>query len=405
MTRPRISFSREEKFLMLILGAINFSHIVDFMVMMPLGPQLMRIFSISPHEFGLLVSSYTFTAAISSFFSSLFIDRYDRKSALLFFFLGFALATIACAISKNYGFLLFSRALCGMFGGVLSSLVLSILSDSINPERRATAMGLVMTSFSAASVLGIPLSLTLANNYDWHSPFMFLGVVSAFVSVLIALKLPSMKNHLKGPGQTHDPFATIKHLLSNPSQLIALAFIFTVVFGQFSMIPFMSPSFVSNAGLAEKDLPLVYLLGGIISIFSSPLFGRLADQYGKTKVFRVSAGLSIIPIFLITNLGPSPMWLILLISTSFFFVMGGRMVPASAIMSTAVTPRYRGSFMSMSSSVQQMGSSLASYIAGLIVIKNSEGRLENYPLVGFITIALTLISIFIVGKVKAQETK
>lgn len=404
MSTTKFTFSREEKFLMVILGAINFSHIVDFMVMMPLGPQLMRIFSINPHEFGLLVSSYTFLAAISSFLSSLFIDRYDRKSALLFFYLGFSLATIACALSKNYSFLLFSRALCGAFGGVLSSLVFSILGDSINQERRATAMGLVMISFSVASVFGIPFSLTLANNYDWHSPFMFLGVVSAFISVLIAIKFPSMKNHLKGPGGTHDPFATIKHTLTIPSQLFALAFIFTVVFGQFSMIPFMSPSFVANGGLPEKQLPLIYLLGGVISMFGSPFFGRLADRFGKALVYRISALVSIVPIFLITNLSQSPLWIILAISTSFFFVMGGRMVPASAIMTTAATPRYRASFMSMSSSIQQLGSSLASYIAGLIVIKNAEGHLDNYPTVGYITIALTLVSIYLVGHIKSQET-
>ncbi|MEY4616214.1 MAG: hypothetical protein RJB66_1174 [Pseudomonadota bacterium] len=399
----KITFSQHEKLLMVILGAINFSHIVDFMVMMPLGPQLMRLFSISPHEFGLLVSSYTFMAAISSFVSSLFIDKFDRKTALLFFYLGFAISTIACAVSTNYSFLLLSRAFCGAFGGVLSSLVFAILGDTINPERRASAMGLVMISFSVASVFGIPFSLTLANKYDWHSPFMFLGIISAFISVFIALRFPSMKNHLKGPGGIHEPFATVKHVLSNPSQLFALAFIFAVVFGQFSMIPFMSPSFVANGGLQETDLPLIYLLGGIISMVSSPLFGRLADSFGKALIYRISALVSIIPIFLITNLSISPRWVILTISSSFFFVMGGRMVPASAIMTTAATPRYRASFMSMSSSVQQLGSSLASYIAGLIVIKNTQGQLENYSTVGFITIALTLLSIFLVGKIKSQE--
>lgn len=403
MKPKSISFSHDEKILIFILGLINFSHIVDFMIMMPLGPQLMRIFNITPHEFGLLVSSYTFTAAISSLLSSLFIDRFDRKSALLFFYMGFAAATIACALSKNYSFLLFSRSLCGMFGGVLSSLVLSIISDRINPERRATAMGLLMTSFSIASVLGIPLSLTLANQYDWHSPFMFLGVVSAFVSVIVALKIPSMKNHLKGPGQTHDPFATIKHLFKHPSQFNAFVFIFAVVFGQFSMISFMSPSFVANANLPEGQLPLIYLFGGLISMIGSPLFGRLADRYGKIEIYQISATASLIPIFIITNLGPSPLWLILAVAGSFFFVMGGRMVPASAIMSSAVTPRYRASFMSLSSSVQQLGSSLASYMAGLMVQKSADGQLLHYDRVGYVTMALTALSLFLVTRVKAEE--
>jgi predicted MFS family arabinose efflux permease len=403
MQKQESLFTDREKFLMLLLGAINFSHIVDFMIMMPLGPQLMRIFSISPHQFGLLVSCYTFAAAVSSFISSLFIDRFDRKLVLIFFYLGFALATIACALSKTYFFLLLARSLCGIFGGVISSVVFSILSDAINPDRRATAMGLVMISFSIASVIGIPFSLFLANQYDWHSPFMFLGVSSAFLAVLLAMKMPSMKNHLKGPGSPHDPFATLKHIIENPSQIMALAFMFSVVFGQFSMIPFISPSFVANTGLPEGQLPLLYLAGGICSMFGSPFFGRMSDRFGKKQVFAIGAAISILPILLITNLGPTPPWLTLVISSFFFFAMGGRMVPASALMSTATTPRFRGGFMGISASIQQLGSSLASYLAGLVVVKNTEGRLENYNYVGWIAIAFTLLAIALVTKVKAQE--
>jgi predicted MFS family arabinose efflux permease len=264
-------------------------------------------------------------------------------------------------------------------------------------------MGLLMISFSVASVLGIPFSLTLANHYDWHSPFMFLGVVSTFISVIISLKMPSMRSHLKGPGATHDPFATLKHLFHNPSQVMALVFIFTVVFGQFSMISFMSPSLVANAALPAKNLSLVYLLGGVVSMISSPLFGRLSDKFGKKLIFYISASISLLPIHLITHLGPTPIVFLLALTSSFFFTMGGRMVPAVAIMSTAVTPRFRASFLSVSSSTQQLGSSLASYVAGLIIVRGSEGQLLNYDKVGWITMTLTLISLFLVSKVKAQE--
>ncbi|WP_413290828.1 MFS transporter [Bdellovibrio sp. HCB337] len=395
-------FSRQEKILLAILASIQFSSIVDFMIMMPLGPQLMRMFAINPHQFGLLVSSYTFFAGVSGFAASFFMDKFDRKRSLLVFFLGFSIGTIACGLSPTYETLLAARGLTGVFGGVLGSLVMSIVSDAISYERRGSAMGVVMTSFSLASVLGVPLSLFLANIWGWHSPFIVLGGLALLLCGVIAKAVPPMRAHLSG--QTKEPIhRAVTRILQNPNQVKALIFMSTVIFGHFAIIPFMSPSLVSNAGLTEAQLPLMYMCGGLFTIFTSPFIGRLADRYGKHNVFFWGALLTIIPYFTITHLGPTPLWIVLCHTSFMFVVSGGRMIPASAMVSGTSTAQTRGSFMSIVSCVQQMASALASYIAGVLITKDANGHLVNYEIVGYIAIVTTFVALYLSRRIETVE--
>jgi multidrug resistance protein len=396
-------FTRSEKLLLMLLAFIQFTHIVDFMILMPLGPQLMRVFAITPTQFGYLVSSYTLSAGVSSFCSSLFIDRFDRKSALLFFFCGFSIGTIACALSPNYLFLLVARFITGFFGGVITSIVLSIVSDVIVSDKRGRAMGIVMGGFSLASVFGVPFGLFLANNYNWHAPFMFLGVTACFFILVIALALPKMRDHLKGPKTLQHFYDSLLHILKMPTQLWALLFMFCLVMGHFSIIPFLSASFVANGGLAEERLFYTYLIGGIISMIASPGFGWLSDKYGKVKIFYLGALSSIIPIYLITHLQPHPEWLILVLSSSFFLVMSGRMVPAMTLVSSSASPRYRASFMGISSSVQQLATATASGLASQIVVRSESGHLMQFSYVGYIAITFTLIAVYLINKIKVEN--
>ncbi len=294
-------FNKKERLLLFALAFVQFSHIVDFMIMMPLGPQLMRIFSISPQQFGLLVSSYTFAAGATGLLSAFFIDRFDRKSSLIFFYIGFCLGTLACAFAQDYTTLLIFRTLAGAFGGVLSALCLSIVSDAINPERRGSALGILMTAFSVASILGVPFSLFLANTFNWHAPFLFLGGLSFLLLFVIQVGVPSMREHFA----MRTDKSSIHHvvqILRNKSQLLAILFTILIVLGQFAVIPFLSPSMVANVGMSEAQLPLIYLVGGIFSILSSPLIGRAADKFGKRRVFYFGVLASTVPFFLITRL-------------------------------------------------------------------------------------------------------
>lgn len=394
---------KQERLLLFLLVAIQFSNIVDFMIMMPLGPQLMRIFSITPKQFSFLVASYTFTAAISGFFSAFLIDRFDRKAVLLFFYLGFGLGTIACAMAPTYEWLLLARSLTGLFGGVLGSICNTVIGDVIPFERRGAAMGKMMIAFSSASVFGVPLSLILANQFGWHFPFMFLGVLSVLIWAATFNFVPSMRGHLYADKKHNTPVEIVSSVLNSPNQIFALMLMVFLVLGQFTVIPFLSPSLVANAGMTEKQLPLIYLIGGGFSIFTAPLIGRLADKYGKKKVGSYSIIISLIPLLSITHLGKSPLFLILPLAAFFFACVGGRMIPTMALVTATVHAQMRGSFMSFVSSFVQMASATASYIAGSIVVKNDSGQLLHYERVGYVAVVFSIVAVLILQKIKPVE--
>jgi predicted MFS family arabinose efflux permease len=391
----------KERPLLLVLAALQFTHIVDFMIMMPLGPQLMRLFDISPRQFSFLVSAYTFSAGIFGFLSAFIIDRFDRKKALQFVYLGFTLGTLACALSPGYGVLLLSRIFTGAFGGIISALILSIIGDLIPNERRATAMGFVMTAFSLASVLGVPLGLYLANVFSWHAPFLFLVVLCLIISIFIHRIVPNVNAHINKTAERPSPFAVFASIIKNRSLRNALAMMVMLMMGQFSLIPFLSPYMVSNVGFTEAQLPLIYLLGGITTIFTLPWIGRMADKHGRIKVFTYGIVTASVPILIITHMPPVHVAIALTVTTLFMVTIGGRTVPAQAMATSAIQSAQRGSFMSINSSVQQLSSGMASFIAGLIVIKQEDGTLMHYNWIGYIALAAGILALFFARRIKS----
>lgn len=397
ITSSRTPLSSKELRLLLVLAFIQFVHIVDFMIMMPLGPQLMRIFEISPTQFSWLAASYNFAAAASGLMAALYVDFFDRKRTLLLFYLGFTIGTLSCALANDYHTLLICRSLTGAFGGVLGSLVLSIVGDAISSQNRAYATGIITTSFSLASILGVPLSLFIANHYDWHSPFLMLGLLSLFMIALIQTEVPSMKMHIKKaqPGQLtlSKVFRPVTEILGNPNQMRALAMLMTMVFGGFAVIQFLSVSMVANAGMTESQLPLVYLCGGAFSILTAPLIGKAADRWGRRRIFVIGAIVSSLAFLVITHLGPTPLYLLLPLFAFFFAAMGARMIPAQAITIGTAHPQNRGALMSVLSSVVSFASSAGSAVAGLVVVQGSDGRLLNYGFIGWFAVILTVAAI------------
>ena len=391
---------KEEKLLLWTLAAINFIHIVDFMILMPLGPQLMRIFDISPREFGLLVSSYTFSAGISSFFGAFFLDRFDRKKILLWVYVGFAIATLGCALSPSYSVLLLARILSGIFGGLTSALILAIIGDVIPDNKRGRAMGLVMAAFSVASVLGVPMGLFLASLSDWHMPFYILTGLSILSLGMIIRYIPNITEHLKNDIVRPNPMVVIRRVTGNQNQMRAITLSVMMMFGQFMIIPFLSPYTVANVGFSEMQLTYIYMAGGAFTIFTSPWVGRLSDKYGKLRIFTIFMILNVIPIAIITNLGVTPIPFVLMVSTMFFVTSNGRYVPAAAIITGTSKPENRGSFLSFNSAIQQLATGLASLIAGIIIGENAAGELTNYNIVGYIAIGFSLLCIPIARRVK-----
>ncbi len=409
----------KERLLLLTLTAVNFTHIMDFMIMMPLGPQLMTLFDITPQQFGFAVSAYAITAGCTSFAAAFFVDRFDRKSMLLFAYIGFVIGTFSCAFAPTYALLVAARVLAGLFGGMIGAQVLSIVSDTFEYERRGRAMGSLMTAFSLASVMGVPAGLWLAARYSWHAPFLVVGGLGVLIIGMIVGLIPPMTKHLarmsnvQDPNaspeatagesakqlQTSNPFQVLTNIAQSPRQLWALTFSAVLMVGHFSIIPYIAPTLVGNVGYSQDNIFLIYFVGGLLTIFTSPLVGRLADWKGKYPVFAVFALLSLIPVWLITHLWPTPMWVVLTVAGLFFILVNGRMVPMQAMVSNVVPPQHRGGFMSINSSVQQLASGLAATIGGAIIVKTADGRIEHYGWVGYLAMALILVSVFLAKKV------
>lgn len=324
-----------EKFILLTLTAIQFTNILDFVIMMPLGPQLMRVFSISPQEFGFVVSAYTFSAGVSGFLAAFFLDRFDRKKSLLTLYAGFIVGTFLCSIAPTYWFLVGARIIAGMFGGIIGATILSIVGDLIPYERRGNAMGVVMTAFSLAQVAGVPAGLFLANRLSWHAPFLFLAASAAMCWIVSARILPFMSAHLRS-GIQENPFATVKSLLTEAPTQRALIFMVTLIMAGFAIIPYLSPYFVSNVGRTEADLPYIYFFGGAATIISSRVIGKLADRHGKLSVFNIVAALSVAPILLATNLPPVSLPIAIVALTVFTVLVSGRFVPSMAMVTATV---------------------------------------------------------------------
>ncbi|ELR69253.1 sugar transport protein [Fulvivirga imtechensis AK7] len=381
---------------------------MDFMIIMPLGPQLMRLFDITPQQFSLLVSSYTFTAGGSGFLAAFFIDKFDRKASLTFVYIGFTIGTLACAFAPTYEILLITRSMAGAFGGVLGALILSIVSDAIPLERRAAGIGFVMASFSAASVFGVPFGLYLATLFSWHAPFLFLGGLGVVINALIIAYVPSIKGHLT-EAKSQAPLKMLKAIFTRRNPLMGLLFTSMLMFGHFTIIPFIAPYMVGNVGFTEQELTYIYLVGGGLTIFSSPMVGRFADKYGRLKIFTIFGVLVMLPILIITNLPPIPLWTALIVTGIFFIMANGRMVPSTTMVTSVIKPENRGSFMSIRSSVQQMSSGLAALVAGMVIsetpstVTEDAKALLHYEYVGYIAIMFSIVAIIIARQLKVEQ--
>lgn len=392
---------RKERWYVIILAAIQIAHILDFVIMMPLGPRFMRVFEINTTEFSSLVSAYTFSAGIVGFFGALYADHFDRKKFLMFNFTGFIVGTFMCAIAPNFAALLTARIVAGAFGGILNACVLSMVADLIPFERRGAAMGVVMSSFSIASVLGVPLGLYVAQIFDWHAAFYLICIIGVIFWILSLIILPSVKTR-KTQMTIKENLKNFKGILLQKDYLQSFLLTSVLGFGVFMIVPFISPYMVRNVGLTEADLPFIYLAGGTCTIISARLIGKACDKIGSYKVFRFVAILSIVPIFFLTNLPPVPLALALLSTSCFMMTGSGRFIPAMTIVSAVVKPQERGTFMSLENAARQMSSGLASQISGLIIGAGAAGALTNYHIVGYIGVATSLIAIFIAFRIKTK---
>ena len=382
-----------ERLLLFVLAAIQFTTILDFLIIMPLGPQYMRVFNISAGQFGLIVSSYAISAGISGVAAGFFLDRWDRRQAMLVLYGGFVIGTLLCALASTYPLLVGARVVAGAFGGVVGALILAVIGDAIPEHRRGAAMGLVMSSFSLASICGVPIGLFLASHLNWHVPFFVLAGLSLVIQIAAIKAMPSMRGHLLHSQDQHPGRRFLAVMLHREHQM---AFIFMAVLTMtgFSIFPYISSYMVANVGLTERQLPLIYLCGGTFTFVTMNWIGRWADRSGKTKVFTIMSFLAAIPILSLTNLPEVPLALALAVTTVFMICMSGRMVPAMAMMTASVEGRYRGGFMSINSSVQQFSSGIASFAGGRVLGQTLEGRMTHFPILGLFSVGCMLLGVY-----------
>lgn len=397
--------TNQQRIIVLLLASINFTHILDFMVMMPLGNLLIPYFKISTKYFSQIVASYSISAFVSGLIAMFFVDRFDRKHILLFGYTGFILGTFCCGIAPSAFLLLLSRIVAGLFGGIIGAQVLSIVADSFEYEKRATAMGYLFSAFSVASVVGVPLSLFLAGRFSWHMPFFFIAGLGSVIIVLVYLNLPNITKHLSADGSHKKAIDIIKVIIAKRLNITAFLFGGTLMLGHFIIIPFLNPFMEFNVGFSEWQRNLVYIVGGLATMFSAPIAGKLADKFGKFTIFTVFAIASLIPIYFITQLYVLPYYFVLTLTGIWFVFSSSRNIPAQAIISNVVEPKYRGSFQSFNSCVTSAFVGLSTLLAGMIVTKSPSGKLEHYPIVGYLSMLVIASTLVLAYSVKKQLLK
>ena len=389
--------------LLLLLAAIQFTNNVDFMVMMPLGPKLMRIFNIGPQSFSWLVSSYSFAGAIAGFFAAAYLDRFDRKKALHFTYTFFIIGTLGCAMAPDFTWLLFFRTFAGLFGGILSAQILAIVGDNIPQSRRGRAMGIVMIAFSAAAVFGIPFCLWMAEMFSWHAPFFFLACLAAVLWIGIQIQVPSQRQHLDG--HHRKGLESFVQVLKTKNVPIALVLVPFVMLGFFTMIPLLNPFLVNNVEVPESKITLMYLLGGFATLFTSPLAGKAVDRFGSTKVFTLASVLIAPVLVLISFMTPSTLSIVFAHTTMMFILGNSRMVSSTALITGVVPPRVRGGFMSLVSSFQQVALGIASMVGGFLVTRSESGKLVGYSSAAFVSMSFSLVAILIAWRIPMHKNE
>jgi predicted MFS family arabinose efflux permease len=389
------TFTRYQKFVVAMLAFLQFTIVLDFMILSPLGAVLLRDLGITTSQFGLVVSAYAFSAGIAGLATAGFADKFDRKKLLLFFYTGFVLGTFLCAMATTYHFLLAARIVTGLFGGVIGSISFAIITDLFPLQVRGRVMGVVQTAFAASQVMGLPLGLYLSNRFSWHAPFFMIASVSIAVGIAIVIVLKPIDEHLKVQSE-HSPLQHLVKTVGQGRYIRVFAATILLATGGFMLMPFGSAFTVHNLGIPLEKLPLIYMITGVSSIISGPIMGRLSDAIGKYAMFAIGSTVGMVVVGVYCNLGTTPIAWVIAINVVLFMAIMARMISVSALTSAVPDLKDRGAFMAINSSLQQLSGGVAASIAGLIVYQSADGRLHNYNVLGFVVMGAMLLTVAMV---------
>ncbi len=393
-TASTLKFTTQQKIVVGLLAFLQFTIILDFMILSPLGAVLMPALNITAAQFGTVVSAYAISAAISGLLAAGFADKFDRKKLLMFFYIGFIAGTLFCGLAPNYHALLAARIVTGLFGGVIGSIVLAITTDIFPLQQRGRVMGLLQTSFAASQILGLPAGLFLSNHWGWHAPFLMIVAASAIAGIFIWIHMPPVTAHLALQSDKK-AFVHLLHTVQNPRYLLAFVATAILSIGGFMLMPFASAFTVHNMGIDYGNLPMIYLVTGFASILIGPLVGKISDTIGGYNTFIFGSLVSIVMVLIYTHLGITPLPVVMLVNSLMFVGIFSRMIPSQTLMSAIPEASSRGSFMSVSASLQQMAGGLGAIIAGAIVVQETTGALLHYDIIGYVMTGLSVTALIL----------
>jgi len=401
LNSSKLIFSPYEKFVIAILALLQFTVVLDFMVLSPLGAILMPGLGITTSQFGLVVSAYAFSAGASGLCAAGFADKFDRKKMLLFFYIGFVCGTFFCGLVNSYLLLLCARVVTGIFGGVIGAISFAIITDTFTMQVRGRVMGVVQMAFAASQILGIPVGLYLATHFNWHAPFIMIATIALLVAVVIALKLKPVTGHLKG-NRDKNAFIHLWHTASNPFYIRGFAATILLATGGFMLMPFSTAFLVNNILIPESHLSVIFFITGAATIITGPYLGKQADKYGKYRLFVFGSIISMIMVMIFTHLGPNPIWIVILSNIILYTGISSRMISSSAIISGVPEVHDRGAYMGINSSLQQVSGGVAAFVSGLIVYQPAKNApLQHFETVGYVTactMVITLVMMFFIDR-------
>lgn len=397
MTSDKIT--RQERLAILVIAAVQFVNIVDFMMVMPLGPDFARALGIRVSHMGVLAGAYTLSAAVSGLIGSIFLDRLPRRQALVWSTLGLSLGTAAGALAWDFHSLLWARVLAGAFGGPTTAIGLAIISDLVPHERRGTALGRVMVGFSAASIVGVPIGLEIAQLAGWNAPFLMVGGMALITAVAARLTLPELRQHMMdGNGGLAN--LAIKSLLARPVVWNSYILLVCVMMSGFLIFPNIAGYVQVNLDFPREQMGRLYFVGGIASLVVMAFCGKLVDRFGSLPWFTLGS----IGFFAALGLGMyvqppilGPYWLFM----SFMIFGTLRNISMQTLSSKVPRREERAGFMSLQSAVQHSAMAAGGILSSRLLETGSGGKLigiDRIVMSSAIFVILGVVSIVFLGR-------
>ena len=401
-------FSGYQKFVIAILALTQFTVVLDFMVMSPLGDLLMKSMQLTTKQFGIAVFSYAFSAGISGFLTAGFADSFDRKKLLLFFYIGFIVGTLFCGLATNFYLLVAARVFTGIFGGVIGSISMAIVSDLFPIEKRGRVMGFLQMGFGASQVLGIPISLYIANHFGWQSPFFLIVGMAFVIWSFIMLKMKPITKHLEVKNKDTNALQHLVHTIQNRNYRIGFLTTALMSLGGFMIMPWGSVYAINNLHVTQEQLPLLFMIAGIATLLMMPLIGKISDKINKFTIFTFASAWMIIVVVIYANLGATSFAIVVILNVLMMMGVMARMVPSVALVSELPKLQDRGAFMSVNSSLQQMAGGIAAAIGGMIVVqKDVNSPIEHYDTLAYVVSFFVILCVIMLYRVQRilKETK